>query len=98
MGYDPNAQNYQNYSNSPSPFQQNQGYPQGQGYPGAQSYGYPAGAAPYAMDIGAVMRQVYLWLALGLAIGFGLSFALGRAVSDYLPSGPLANATPTGVA
>jgi FtsH-binding integral membrane protein len=75
MGYDPN------YSNSP--FQQNQGYPQqGQGYPGAQAYGYPAGAMPYAMDIGAVMRQVYLWLALGLAVGFGLSFALGRALEN----------------
>ncbi len=80
MAYDPNTPNYPGYQNSP--FQQNQGYPQGQGYPGAPGagYAYPAGAAPYAMDVGAVMRQVYLWLALGLAVGFGISFGLGRAL------------------
>ncbi len=89
MAYDPNTPNYQGYQNSP--FQQNQGYP------GAQTYSYPAGAAPYAMDIGAVMRQVYLWLALGLAVGFGISFALGRAVLDQA-SVISAGGAPTGIA
>src|SRR5258708_3030081 len=80
MGFDPNAQN--NYPNNPgyqgSPFQQNrQGYQQYPGYPGAPAVSYTPGALPRAIDVGVVMRQVYLWLAFGLAVAFGLSFALG---------------------
>jgi FtsH-binding integral membrane protein len=80
MGFDPNAQsNYPNYQNSP--FQQNpSGYQQYPGYPGAPAVGYRAGAAPYAIDVGVVMRQVYLWLTFGLAVGFGIAFALGHTL------------------
>jgi len=50
---------------------------------------YGAGTYARGIDLGAVMRQVYLWLAVGLSIGFGVAFALGRA---------LLNAEATGVA
>lgn len=36
-------------------------------------------ARPMGLDLGAVMRQVYLWLAFGLLIAFGVSFAVGNS-------------------
>jgi uncharacterized protein len=43
-------------------------------YTQAQPYGYQ-------LDLSAIMRRVYLWLALGLALGFGVAFAIGQYVS-----------------
>jgi uncharacterized protein len=84
MGYDPNGPNSPN-QDSPWPrtpgsesYQQYPGYPG----PGAQAYGYPAGQALYDIDIGVVMRQVYVWLTFGLAVGFGTSYVLGRALQN----------------
>ena len=91
MGYDPNYDpNGPNYPSQDAPWQRSPGnegyqqYPGYPGYPGAQAYGYPADPALYAVDIGVVMRQVYLWLAFGLAVGFGTSYALGRALQNDL--------------
>lgn len=39
---------------------------------------YQAGYYPQQIDLAAVMRQVYLWLAMGLTVGFGVAFALGH--------------------
>lgn len=35
-------------------------------------------AYPYALDMPAVMRTVYLWLAIGLAVSFGVAYWLGQ--------------------
>jgi uncharacterized protein len=56
---------------------------------------YPAsGYAPTwgarTLDVAAIMRQVYFWLATGLVIGFGVAFALGRELTREGPNGPLA--------
>ena len=52
----------------------------------SDSYAQPT---PYGMqlDLSAVMRRVYLWLALGLALGFGVAFAIGQWASAQLASG-----------
>jgi FtsH-binding integral membrane protein len=51
-------------------------------------YNYYSGAqgVPYAgqIDIGDVMRRVYAWLTLGLAVGFGVSFVIGQAVANAI--------------
>ncbi|MBF6590694.1 MAG: Bax inhibitor-1/YccA family protein [Ktedonobacterales bacterium] len=55
------------------------------------SYDYysDARAVPYStgLDMRAIMRQVYLWLTLGLAVGFGVSFALGQVASNAIATG-----------
>jgi FtsH-binding integral membrane protein len=51
--------------------------------------GYPATYGARALDLGAIMRQVYFWLAAGLVVGFGVAFALGHEVLVEGPSGPL---------
>lgn len=56
-------------------------------YP-ASSYSPTLGAQ--ALDLSAIMRQVYLWLAAGLVIGFGVAFALGHEIAREGPDGPLA--------
>lgn len=33
---------------------------------------------PSSLDFSAIMRQVYVWLALGLLVGFGVSFFVGN--------------------
>jgi FtsH-binding integral membrane protein len=87
MGYDPNGPNNP-YQNTPWPRTPgnagNEGYQQYPGYPGpgAQAHEYPAGLALYDIDIGVVMRQVYVWLTFGLAVGFGISYVLGRALQN----------------
>ncbi|HUY79126.1 MAG TPA: Bax inhibitor-1/YccA family protein [Ktedonobacterales bacterium] len=43
-----------------------------------QGSGYPAGVGASGIDFGAIMRQVYLWLAGGLAICFGVAYVLGN--------------------
>lgn len=45
-------------------------------YAPSAPYGYG-----YQLDLSAVMRRVYLWLALGLALGFGVAFAIGEYVA-----------------
>ncbi|HEU5346114.1 MAG TPA: Bax inhibitor-1/YccA family protein [Ktedonobacterales bacterium] len=54
--------------------QYNQGYNQGYAAPGAY-----AGAG--RMDFSAIMRQVYLWLAVGLLLGFGVALGLGQQLA-----------------
>ncbi|HEY7835102.1 MAG TPA: Bax inhibitor-1/YccA family protein [Ktedonobacterales bacterium] len=44
------------------------------------------GAQPYAVDMPAVMRTVYLWLAIGLAVGFGVAYWLGNLMLAALPT------------
>jgi uncharacterized protein len=46
----------------------------------SNSYAQPT---PYGMqiDLSSVMRRVYTWLALGLALGFGVAFAIGQYVN-----------------
>ena len=63
-------------------------------YPG---YGNPgmAGMNPYAayakqLDFSEIFRRVYLWLAVGLTIGFGVAFAVGEYVNNLLAAGQLA--------
>lgn len=43
-----------------------------------QGSGYPVGAGASGLDFGAIMRQVYLWLAAGLAVCFGVAYLLGQ--------------------
>ncbi|HEX6797000.1 MAG TPA: Bax inhibitor-1/YccA family protein [Ktedonobacterales bacterium] len=50
---------------------------------------YPATWGARALDLGAIMRQVYFWLAAGLVLGFGVAFALGRELLREGPDGPL---------
>lgn len=38
----------------------------------------PSGAYGFQLDLPAVMRRVYLWLAMGLALGFGVAYAVGQ--------------------
>jgi len=38
-----------------------------------------AEARPIGLDFSAVMRQVYLWVALGLVVCFGISYVVGNA-------------------
>lgn len=52
--------------------------------------GYAPTWGARALDIGAVMRQVYFWLTAGLVIGFGVAFALGYELTREGTSGPLA--------
>lgn len=55
-------------------------------YP-ASSYSPTWGAR--ALDVSAVMRQVYFWLTAGLIIGFGVAFGLGHEIAREGPNGPL---------
>lgn len=48
---------------------------------------YQTGYYPQQIDVAAVMRQVYLWLAMGLTVGFGVAFALGHQLSVARASG-----------
>ncbi|MCC7446588.1 MAG: Bax inhibitor-1/YccA family protein [Anaerolineae bacterium] len=38
-----------------------------------------AEARPLGLDLSAVMRQVYLWMALGLLVAFGVAYVVGNA-------------------
>ena len=61
-------------------------------------YDYYSGAAgvPYAAPISVpdVMRRVYAWLALGLVVGFGVSYFVGQQILAYLngQNNPIGNA------
>lgn len=41
----------------------------------------------YQIDISAVMRQAFVWLALGLALGFGVAYAVGETANQQLAAG-----------
>ncbi len=43
-------------------------------------------ARPIGFDLSAIMRQVYLWMALGLVVGFGVAFLVGNAALTALAS------------
>jgi uncharacterized protein len=50
-------------------------------YSGAQGLPY---AQPAELSVGDVMRRVYAWLAVGLAVGFGISFVVGQAIDNAI--------------
>jgi hypothetical protein len=41
----------------------------------------------YQLDISAVMRQAFIWLALGLALGFGVAYAVGETAKNQIAAG-----------
>lgn len=47
----------------------------------------PSGAYGFQLDVPAVMRRVYLWLTMGLALGFGVAFAIGQFALSQIHSG-----------
>jgi FtsH-binding integral membrane protein len=46
-------------------------------YPYSRSYNVP-GAIPGGLDFSEIMRRVYLWLAAGLAVAFGVAFIISQ--------------------
>jgi FtsH-binding integral membrane protein len=54
------------------------GFPNNYNAYNAGAYGQ---ALPGALNVSDVMRQVYLWLAAGLVVGFGVSFIIGNSGS-----------------
>lgn len=51
-----------------------------------QGYGtYAQGAYAGSVDYSAVLRQVYLWLAVGLLAGFGVAFGLDQQIAAGQP-------------
>ncbi|MDE3231280.1 MAG: Bax inhibitor-1/YccA family protein [Chloroflexota bacterium] len=57
----------------------NQGY--GQGYNAASPGAYAGG-----VDFSAILRQVYLWLAVGLLLGFGVAMGIGQQLAAGNPT------------
>jgi FtsH-binding integral membrane protein len=58
-------------------------------YPNSYAAGQPYAAG---LDVGAIMRRVYLWLAMGLALGFGVAFALGRIAENAIATNEVSGA------
>lgn len=56
----------------------NQGF--GQGYNAAAPGAYAGG-----VDFSAILRQVYLWLAVGLLLGFGVAMGIGQQLAAGQP-------------
>jgi uncharacterized protein len=46
-------------------------------YPYSRSYNVP-GAIPGGLDFSEIMRRVYVWLAAGLAVAFGVAFIISQ--------------------
>ncbi len=46
-------------------------------YPYSRTYNAP-GAVPAGIDFSEIMRRVYLWLAAGLAVAFGVAFIISQ--------------------
>jgi FtsH-binding integral membrane protein len=46
-----------------------------------------AQAFPRALDFNAILRLVYVWLTIGLAVGFGTAFVLGQYTLSQLSAG-----------
>jgi FtsH-binding integral membrane protein len=55
-------------------------YPYNQGYSTATPGSYAG-----RVDFAAILRQVYLWLAIGLLLGFGVALGLGQQMSAGNP-------------
>lgn len=53
---------------------------------------YSAGYYARPLDMSLVMRRVYLWLTLGLVLGFGIAYTIGEAANRVINSS--ASATP----
>lgn len=43
-------------------------------------------AQPVGLDLSAVMRQVYIWMAFGLLVAFGVAYAVGNSALQVLNS------------
>jgi uncharacterized protein len=56
-------------------------------YPYSRSYGVP-GAIPGGLDFSEIMRRVYVWLAAGLAVAFGIAFVISQT-SPTLVANPV---------
>jgi FtsH-binding integral membrane protein len=52
-------------------------------YPYSRSYDVP-GAIPGGLDFSEIMRRVYLWLAAGLAVAFGVAFYISQTSSALI--------------
>jgi FtsH-binding integral membrane protein len=48
------------------------------------SSGYASTPYTAGLDFSAIMRRVYLWLMLGLAVSFGVSYVLGKTILAQL--------------
>src|SRR5581483_7740878 len=52
-------------------------------YPYSRPYNVP-GAIPGGLDFSEIMRRVYLWLAAGLAVTFGVAFIISQTTPTLL--------------
>lgn len=52
-------------------------------YPYSRPYSVP-GAIPGGLDFSEIMRRVYLWLAAGLAVAFGVAFVISKTVPTLI--------------
>ena len=46
-------------------------------------------ARPYGVDLSAIMRQVYMWVALGLLVSFGVAYVVGNTAMAALANAPI---------
>src|SRR4051812_15310643 len=44
---------------------------------------------PFSLDLGMVMYSVYLWVALGLAIAFGVAYFVGTRAAGFFYANPV---------
>jgi hypothetical protein len=58
-------------------------FPFNPGVANANAYGNPADR----LDFSAILRLVYLWLAVGLTVGFGVAFTLGESIKAQIAAG-----------
>ncbi len=49
----------------------------------------PYGSYARQLDFAEIFRRVYLWLAVGLTIGFGVAFAVGEAANNLIQAGQI---------
>ncbi len=57
------------------------------GYPYNSDAGAYGRAYPGELNVGDVMRMVYLWLSAGLVLGFGISYIIGNSSTPILHTG-----------
>src|SRR5256885_8037124 len=46
-------------------------------------------ARPYGVDLSAIMRQVYMGVALGLLVSFGVAYVVGNTAMTALANAPI---------
>jgi FtsH-binding integral membrane protein len=56
-----------------------------------------ADARPIGIDLNAVMRQVYLWLAFGLIVAFGVAYVVGTSAMNDLTNALRTNTYPQSI-